>query len=64
VEPGLIAKVLRHKDPATALLHNDYEVIEEARQYLEEAQHTPGLWQDRDYQKDFLAIYANRKDDE
>jgi hypothetical protein len=64
VEPALVAKVLRHKDPATALRHYQNQDIEEARQYLEEAQHTPSIWQDRDYQKDFLAMYANLKDDE
>jgi integrase len=64
VDPGLIAKVLRHKDPATALRHYDFEDVEEARQYLEEAQHTPGIWQNRDYQKEFLAMYADLKDSE
>ena len=59
-----VRRFVRHKDPATALRHYDYEVVEEASQFLEEAQHTPGLWQDCDYQKDFLAMYANLKDDE
>jgi len=64
VEPGLVAKVLRHKDPATALRHYEYQVVEEARRYLEEAQSNPVIWQDHDYRQEFLAMYAELKDTE
>jgi integrase len=38
VDPGLIAKLLRHKDPATALRHYISYNLEEARQFLEKAE--------------------------
>jgi len=38
IEPGLLALILRHKDPATALRHYISYNLEEARQFLEKAE--------------------------
>jgi integrase len=61
VSPALLAKILRHKDPATALRYYNFRELEEARQYLEQVQES--YVEDFVYQQEYIRLYKELAND-
>lgn len=64
VEPALIAKILRHRDPATALRHYNFREIEEARTVLEDLSNLSHATENATYIQEFQKYYDQLEGEE
>ena len=58
IEPALVAVILRHRDPATALRHYNKRDLDEARQCLEGVEILTDTQKNQVYAREFDRMYT------
>jgi integrase len=58
IEPALVAVILRHRDPATALRHYNNRDLDEARQCLEGVEILTDTQVNQEYMREYNRMYT------